>query len=30
MLVDWIDSLYCERRGINRESVAKIVKDALS
>jgi len=28
-LSDWIDSPYCERKGINQQSVAGIVKNAL-
>jgi hypothetical protein len=28
-LVDWLRSEYCQRRGINRESVAEVVKHAL-
>ena len=28
-LSDWIDSAYCIRKGINRNTVADVVKDAL-
>jgi hypothetical protein len=29
LLADWINSPYCKRRGISRETVAEIVKKAL-
>ena len=29
LLADWIDSPYCKRRGIDRETVAETVKKAL-
>ena len=29
-LSDWIDSNYCKKQGITRESVAKVVKEALA
>ena len=29
-LSDWIQSSYCKKRGINKDTVAKIVKEALS
>jgi len=30
LLADWITSSYCKRRGINRDTVAEIVRKALS
>ncbi|WP_282036166.1 hypothetical protein [Saccharicrinis aurantiacus] len=29
LLVDWLDGKYCKTKGINKETVAQVVKDAL-